>query len=119
MLSFEGKQVYLAAGPTDMRKQINGLSTLVEACFKLRSTDPCVFVFCNKKRNRLKILEWDKDGFWLYFKRLEKGHYSWPKAEKESYETLTLSAAELSVLISATAVTRIIKRDKIGQLEVI
>ena len=75
MLSFEGKKVYLAAGVTDMRKQINGLVTLVEAAFNLYSADAAVFVFCNRRRNRLKILEWDKDGFWLYFKRLERGRF--------------------------------------------
>jgi len=67
MLSFEGKQVYLAAGPIDMRKQINGLAALIEAAFKLSSTDASVFVFCNKRRNRIKILEWDADGFLALF----------------------------------------------------
>jgi len=119
MLSFEGKQVYLAAGPTDMRKQINGLAALVEAAFKLSSTDASVFVFCNKKRNRIKILEWDSDGFWLYFKRLEKGHYLWPKTKTTDYETIILSPSELSVLISATAVNRIIKRDEITQAKAV
>jgi len=119
MLSFAGKQIYLAAGPTDMRKQINGLAALIEAAFKLESTGASVFVFCNKKRNRIKILEWDSDGFWLYFKRLEKGHYLWPATENEDYETVTLSAKELSVLLSATAVTRIIKRDEIASVKAV
>jgi len=118
MLNFEGKQVYLATGATDMRKQINGLATLVEAAFELDATDASVFVFCNRRRNRLKILTWDADGFWLHFKRLEKGSYIWPEAKSE-YETITLSACELATLISATAVTRIIKRDSLGKKRVV
>jgi transposase len=112
MLTFKGKRVYLAAGATDMRKQINGLASLVEAAFNLCSADAAVFVFCNRQRNRLKILEWDRDGFWLYFKRLEKGHFSWPGATKE-YETVTLSPEELKTLLSSTAIARIFKRDTV------
>jgi len=110
MLSFEGKKVYLAAGATDMRKQINGLVTIVESAFNLASGDNAVFVFCNRKRNRLKILMWGGDGFWLFFKRLEKGSFPWPGARHE-YETLTLSPEELDAFLSSTPVTRILKRD--------
>jgi len=73
MLSLDGKLVYLACGYTDMRKSINGLSAIVEGSFKLDPFEGALFVFCNKSRDRIKILEWDGDGFWLYFKRLEQG----------------------------------------------
>ena len=53
-----------------MRKQINGLSAIVEGVFKLDPFSEAVFVFCNRARDRLKILEFDGDGFWLYFKRV-------------------------------------------------
>ena len=74
------KPVYICCGATDMRKQINGLMTLVQENFSLDPFSEALFVFCNRKRNRLKILEWDGDGFWLYFKRLERGRFRWPKA---------------------------------------
>ena len=74
MLNLSGKRVYLACGDTDMRKSINGLAAIVESSFKLDPFDGALFVFCNRKRDRVKILEWDSDGFWLYFKRLEKGY---------------------------------------------
>ena len=61
MLTLNDKRVYLACGRTDMRKQLNGLVMLVEQSFKLDPFDGAMFVFCNRNRDRLKILEWDGD----------------------------------------------------------
>jgi transposase len=90
------KPVYICCGATDMRKQINGLMTLVQENFSLDPFSEALFVFCNIKRNRLKILEWDGDGFWLYFKRLERGRFRWPT--KEDTATMVLDVKELSYL---------------------
>ena len=73
MLRLDGKRVFLACGPTDMRKQINGLMEIVNGSFKLDPFDGTLFVFCNRSRNRVKILEWDVDGFWL---KCPHGHFS-------------------------------------------
>lgn len=116
MLSFGGKRVYLACGKTDMRKSINGLSAIVEGSFKLNPFDEALFVFCNKKRDRLKILEWDSDGFLLYFKRLEKGHFRWPDIGEES--TMMLTGEELSILLSGTSVELKIKRSEVLERKV-
>lgn len=59
MLIFGGKRVYLACGKTDMRKSINGLTALVESGFMLDPFAGAVFVFCNRRHDRVKILEWD------------------------------------------------------------
>lgn len=69
--------VYLAKGPTDLRKSIDGLSVLVQEGFHLDPFASCLFVFCNRKRDKLKILHWEYSGFWLYYKRLEKGTFQW------------------------------------------
>jgi transposase len=82
-----------------MRKSINGLTALVKSSFDMDPFADAMFVFCNKARNRIKILEWDTDGFWLYFKRLERGRLSWPSADKSG--TLILSADELACLIGS------------------
>ena len=67
-------KVYLAAGATDLRNNIDGLLILIEKQLKLNPFDSCLFVFCNRKRDKLKILFWDNNGFWLYYRRLESGH---------------------------------------------
>jgi transposase len=111
MLKFEGKRVYLACGKTDMRKSINGLSAIVESNFKLDLFDGALFVFCNRNRDRVKILEWDGDGFWLYFKRLEKGHFRWPAVGDEA--TMTLTGEELSILLGGARVELKLKRNEV------
>ena len=112
MIKFSGQSVYLACGATDMRKQINGLAAIVENTFELDPFRPSLFVFCNRARNRLKVLEWDRDGFWLYFKRLERGHFSWPAASGDE-ATITLTDAEFSTLLGATSVERLVRREQV------
>jgi transposase len=116
MMSLAGKKVYLACGKTDMRKQINGLAEIVEGHFNLDPFDGALFVFCNGGRDRLKILEWDGDGFWLYFKRLEKGRFRWPEAGEES--TMVLTGEELSYLLGGTRVELKLKRNEVFERRV-
>jgi len=70
--------VHLACGATDMRKSIDGLAALVREGFDLDPFSTGLFVFCNRQRNKLKILKWDHNGFWLYYRRLERGRFQWP-----------------------------------------
>lgn len=117
MLIFGKKKVYLACGPTDMRKNINGLSEIVQCSFQLDPFDEAIFVFCNRKRDRLKILEWDHDGFWLYFKRLEKGHFRWPQSGEEP--TLTLNNEELQILLGGARVEQKLKRKELWERKIV
>ena len=111
MLSFNSKQVYLACGHTDMRKSINGLAAIVEGSFKLDPFNDSLFVFCNRNRDRIKILEWDGDGFWLYFKRLEKGRFKWPAHGENN--TMLLSGEELHLLLGSPRVLQKLKRQEV------
>lgn len=113
MMNYNVKRVYLACGHTDMRKSINGLASIVEGSFKLDPFEDALFVFCNRRRDRVKILVWDADGFWLHFKRLEKGHFKWPTLAGEA--TMTLTGEELSYLLSGTRVELKIKRNEVTE----
>jgi transposase len=90
-------QIFLKPGSTDMRKQINGLSTLVDDEIRKDPFSGNLFLFCNKNRNRLKILYWDRNGFCLWLKRLEKQKFPWPKTEEESME---IDNEQLKMLLS-------------------
>lgn len=117
MLKLEEKRVYLACGKTDMRKSIDGLAAIVENNFKLNLFDGALFVFCNKRRDRIKVLDWDGDGFWLHFKRLERGHFRWPEEGKD--ETMTLTGEELRILISGTRVELKLRRNELAVQKII
>ena len=71
-------RVYLASGVTDLRKSIDGLAVLVKEGFDLDPFSSSLFVFCNRQRDKMKILKWDYNGFWLYYRRLERGKFQWP-----------------------------------------
>lgn len=89
-------RVYLACGATDLRKSIDGLAVLVRQGFELDPFSSCLFVFCNRKRDKLKILQWEHNGFWLYYRRLEKGKFQWPQY---SAQVMTISRRELHWLL--------------------
>ena len=74
----EGLKVYLHREPIDFRLSINGLAVLVEKALGMSPFAACVYVFSNRRRNRVKILGWDRNGFWLLLKRLEGDRFTWP-----------------------------------------
>ena len=81
MLSFTGSlKVWVCLEPCDLRKGFEGLSGLVAEKLRQDLRSGALFVFCNKRRTRLKVLYFDGSGLWLMIKRLEEGTFSWPKA---------------------------------------
>ncbi|MGV8120683.1 MAG: IS66 family insertion sequence element accessory protein TnpB [Candidatus Xenobiia bacterium LiM19] len=98
MLSLESVQrVYLAPGYTDMRKSINGLAALVSSVFNLDPFSESWFVFSNRERNKVKILRWEHNGFWLHYRRLERGRFRWPSSE--GGQTVVISRRQLQWLL--------------------
>ena len=82
-------RVYLHREAVDFRKSINGLSALVEQGLALDPFARSVFVFANRQRNRVKILGWERNGFWLLMKRLEAERFAWPRAGQAVIELTT------------------------------
>ena len=88
MLSdFKGAdKVYIACGFTDLRRGIDGLAGIVKQQFNLDPFSNTLFLFCGRKRDRIKALYWEGNGFLLLYKRLEQGVYQWPRNEQEARE---------------------------------
>jgi transposase len=100
-------KVYLALGATDMRKGFDGLYGLVRDRLSCEPTSGHLFLFCNARRNRLKVLYWDTGGFWVCAKRLERGRFSWPRAASGEAETkVLLSHEELALLLGGIDLSR-------------
>ena len=95
-INYSDIKIYIKPGSTDMRKQINGLSIMVEEEFKHNPFNGNIYMFCNKNRKRLKILYWDRNGFCLWLKRLEQDKFPWPKTEEECRE---ITAEQLTMLL--------------------
>ncbi len=77
-------KVYIACGYTDMRRSIDGLAAIVQEKFNLNPFENSLFLFCGRKKNRIKALYWEGDGFVLLYKRLENGKYQWPQNSEEA-----------------------------------
>ena len=103
LLSSVQTKVYLAIGNTDMRKAINGLSILVQESMELDPFSGHLFVFCNRKRNIIKILYWDRNGFCLWSKRLEKHFFRWPES---SEEVMKIDQRELMWLVDGLEINQ-------------
>ena len=82
----DNMKIYLRPGKTDFRKSINTLPILVQETMKLDSMSGNYFIFCDRAKERLKILYYDTNGFCLWYKRLEKDKFRWPKTEEEAHE---------------------------------
>lgn len=80
----KAEKIYLACGHTDMRKSIDGLAAIVQQNYQLNPFQNSLFLFCGRKRNRIKVLYWEGDGFVLLYKRLENGSFQWPLTEEDA-----------------------------------
>ncbi len=94
-----GIQVYMAIAAVDMRKSFDGLSAAVQTVFQRDVLDGHLFLFLNKRRDRIKILWWDNDGLAIFAKRLERGTYELPRHEPGTPH-LRLDATQLALLLS-------------------
>lgn len=100
MLNFPpGIQVFMATEPVDMRKSFDGLSAVVQTVFERDVLDGHLFLFLNRRRDRIKILWWDRDGLAIWSKRLESGSYEIPRHAPET-QRLQLDATQLALLLN-------------------
>jgi len=96
-LDFNDTKIYLRPGTTDMRKAINGLTSLAEGVMEKDPFSGAFFLFCGKTRRIIKAIYWDTNGFCLWQKRLEREKYPWPETKEAVRE---LNADEISMLLN-------------------
>ncbi len=102
-------KVYVALGPTDMRKGFEGLYGLVQQRLGLDALSGHLFLFANGRRTRLKVLVWDGSGLWVCAKRLEKGRFRWPSASADQ-QSVSLSQEELGLLLNGLDLEQVSRR---------
>ncbi len=112
MLSFSSEiKIYAYTGVTDMRKGFNGLSGIVREEFEADPTDGSLFIFINRRRDRMKLLHFDGGGYWLYYRLLESGTFENLKPKPGS-SRLQMDATELSMLLSGVSLLASQRRRK-------
>lgn len=107
MLTFPGSvKVFMATEPVDLRKSFTGLWAVTSNMLREDPTDGSLYVFTNKRRNRVKILYWDGTGLWVMIKRLEQGTFNWPKGVDVKNGKLRLSPEALAMLLDGIDLRR-------------
>ena len=99
-----GTRIYLAVAPVDMRKSFDGLGAVVVDVLKQNPLDGHLFLFRGKGGDRIKALYWNRNGFALWYKRLEKGRFKWPQ---KSVPSLEISAQEFALLLDGIDFTKL------------
>ena len=105
MLSFLNAKIWLYLQPIDFRKQLDGLIIEVAANLKKDPASGQWFIFRNKQGNKIKIILWERNGFWMLYKRVEKGRFQFPR-NRDAYKSTYLTVSK-SVLIDTFVLTRL------------
>jgi transposase len=112
MISFSfPPEIYIANRPTDFRKCFDGLCGEVQSQIQHDPLNGALFVFYNKRRDRLKMLVWDNDGFWLFYKRLEQGTFEIPGSDTEN-TCVAITAEQLHLVLCGIELTSVKKRKR-------
>jgi len=106
------ERVYLHRAAVDMRRQIDGLSLLAREVMQIDPMSAALFCFINRRRNKLKLLLWERNGFIVWYKRLERHRFHWPRRAEQ--DVLTLSVEQLNWLLDGFAAGPVLPRPVTG-----
>lgn len=112
--SFRG--IYLYRDNIDFRKAIDGLSSIVEQEMGIDVFGPHLFLFCNRNRTRLKVLYWDATGFAMWYKRLEKDKFMWPRKHEDG--VIRIDMQQFEWLLGGYDIWRMNPHKKVNYLRV-
>lgn len=105
-------RVYLCTAPCDMRRSFDGLYALVSGTMQLNAFEGHLFVFSNRRKDRIKILYWDRDGFAIWAKRLEEGTYAMPFTDAGAEQRQEITAQELGAILSGIDLNQATRRKR-------
>lgn len=108
------ERVFLYRRPVDMRKQMDGLAAIVKELMGQNPLSGHLYIFTNRRRNKLKVLLWERTGFVIWYKRLEEHRFPWPK--RIDIDTLTLTGQQLNWLLDGVDVWRMKPHDELKYL---
>jgi len=115
MLSFGPKlRIFVHTQPTDMRKSFDGLSGIVRSVFQADPTDGSLFLFVNRRRDRVKAMWWDRDGLALFYKRLESGTFEMFRAADDA-SVLEIDATQLAMLLAGVTLESAKRRKRFAK----
>lgn len=103
-------KIFLCTQPTDLRRGFDGLAVLVEEALGKNPLSGHLFLFVNRRRNRIKMLYWAGDGYALWYKRLERGTFELPRAEQADSAGLEISASQLSLILDGIELASVRRR---------
>jgi len=101
-------RIYVAVEPVDIRRSFDGLSAAVREVLRQDPLSGHLFVFRNRRGDRLKILAWDRSGFWVLYKRLERGTFAWPTEDASA--PVEMHSTDLALLLSGVDVAQTRRR---------
>jgi transposase len=104
-------RVSLCTAAVDLRKSFDGLCGLVESVFQRNVLEGHLFLFLNKRRDRIKALWWDRDGLVIWYKRLERGTFEMPHASGNA-QHLELDATQLAMLLGGVSLASVKRRKR-------
>lgn len=111
MILLRPSQIYISSANVDMRKSIDGLAAVVTGKFQLSPFEDAMFVFHNRNLDKVKILYWDREGFCLLYKRMERGRFHFPRQLQE--EVYSISEEELEWLLHGLHIEEIYRYEDI------
>lgn len=97
-----GVKIFIATTAMDMRKSFDGMASIINSQFKQDSLSGHLFVFCNKRGDKIKLFYWDHNGYCYWYKRLERGVFRLPKVKGKSFQ---VTSSELSLILEGIDLT--------------
>lgn len=105
-------KVYLYCRAADLRRGYDGLASIVQSAMQQDPLSGSLFVFVNKRGNRIKILYWDRDGYAIWMKRLERGTLKLPQPQEENDSSVKITASQLAMILEGLELSRVRRRNR-------